>query len=105
MCSIYHKFVPWISILNVIIVMDTNLQLMLVWCCPFPQLAHTRLKLALKRIRKSKPTCYKAHMELLFSHYRLSNQMPMVAKEDLVLVFLGPFHAESLQHCIEFVTH
>ena len=87
--------------------MDSNLkfQLMLVWCCSFPRLAHTRLKLALKRIRKSKPTYYKVHMELLFAHYPLSNQMPVVAKEDLVLVFLGPFHEESLQHCIEFVTH
>ena len=87
--------------------MDTNLkfQLMLVWCYSFLRLARTRLKLALKRIRKSKPTYYKVHMELLFAHYPLSNQMPMVAKEDLVLVFLGPFHEESLKHCIEFVTH
>ena len=88
--------------------MDTNLefQLMLVWCCSFPRLAHTRLKLALKRIRKIKPTYYKVHMELLFSHYSY------IVKSDanggqgsLVLVFLGPFHEESLQHCIEFVTH
>ena len=87
--------------------MDTNLkfQLMFVWCCSYPRLAHTRLKLALKRIRKSKPTHYNVHMGLLFAHHPLSNQMPMVAKEDLVLVFLGLFHEESLQHCIEFVTH
>ena len=97
MCSIYHKSVS----------MDTNpkFQSMLVWCCSFPRLARTRLKLALKRIRKSKPSYYKVHMELLFTHYPLSNQMPTVAKEDLVLVLLGPFHKESLQHCTEFVTH
>ena len=29
----------------------------------------------------------------------------MVAKEDSVLVFLAPFGEESMQHCIEFVTH
>ena len=87
--------------------MDTNLefQLMFVWCCSCPQLAHTRLKLALKRIRKFKPTYYNVHMGLLFAHYPLSNQMPMVAKEDLVLVFLGLFHEESLQHCIELEIH
>jgi hypothetical protein len=31
--------------------------------------------------------------------------MPVVAKEDSVLVFLAPFGEESMQHCIEFVTH
>ena len=87
--------------------MDTNLefQLMFVWCCSYPRLTHTRLKLALKRIRKSKPTYYIVNMALLFAHYPLSNQIPMVAKKDLVLVFLGLFREESLPHCVEFVTH